>query len=653
MGFGPLDILVFLAVLGVLVFVHELGHFVAAKLCGIYVDRFSLGMPPRLFGFRYGETDYCIGLLPIGGYVKMAGQEDQPLSEEERTKTYGHIPPDRWFNKKPVWQRAFVLVAGPAMNLVLALGIYGFMAGYGREVPQAEVETRVGDVEKESPASKAPMYLVEAGAPRDLTGEPDATGWRTGDRIVTINGEPVKLFEDIMVAAILSGGEQAVVEIDRPLDDGATARYVSPITAQVFGEFKDARRFGIAPYMPALVRQVFPESPAQLGGVKPGDLIIKANGAPTDQQTFAVMVRDLPPGTPLPLTVEREGGPVDLTVQTRREGAFKDIAFSPPLSVALMLPDGEPLEVLEEDAAVLKALGLRTGDRILTANGSTDIGTTLRHVSKQDAKQSVALTVERPKLLGAGSTWTVNLSAAEALRAITGIDPESQPVIAGISPELAEKSGLQRKDRIVEIDGAPATIARLQEIEETRIGETVPVVVERPAILLGLGQKSATVKAELSIDAIQQIGVGFGTKTVIRREEPANIIPYAFKEAWRQSARIYSVLHQLITGGLSPKLLGGPVMIGDIVTTASKIGFMYLLDITAMISVNLAIFNLLPLPVLDGGQLVFLLIEAIRRRPVSTRVMEAVQQAGFVLIIGLLLFVTFNDVSRIVQRILP
>jgi RIP metalloprotease RseP len=653
MGIGPLEIAVFLIVLGILVFVHELGHFLAAKACGIYVDRFSLGMPPRLFGFRYGETDYCIGLLPIGGYVKMAGQEDQPLSEDERDKTYGHVPPERWFNKKPVWQRAIVLVAGPAMNLVLALGIYAFMAGYGREVPQAEIETRVGDVEKESPASIAPMYLVEDGAQLDLTGEPDATGWRTGDRIVTINDKPVKLFEDIMVAAILSGGEQARVEIHRPLEDGGTARYISPVTAQVFGEFKDARRFGIAPYTPALVRHVFPESPAQLGGVQAGDLIVEANNAPTDQPTFAIMVRELPPDTPLTLTVERAGNNVDLTVQTRREGAFKDIAFTPPLSGAMLLPDGEPLEVFEEDAATLKAMGLRTGDKIVTANGSTDLGTTLRHLAAEDPEQSVSLTVERPKLIGGGTTWTVKLTAAEALRAITGIDPQAKPVIAGISPELAEKTGLQRKDRIIEIDGAPATVARLQELEDTRIGQAISVTVERPAILFGLGQKSKTLKAELTVDSIQQIGVGFGTKTVIRREEPANILPYAFKEAWRQSARIYSVLHQLLTGGLSPKLLGGPVLIGDMVTTAYQIGFSYLLDITAAISINLAIFNLLPLPVLDGGQLVFLLIEAIRRRPVSTRVMEAVQQAGFVLIIGLLLFVTFNDVSRIVQRILP
>ncbi len=94
-------------------------------------------------------------------------------------------------------------------------------------------------------------------------------------------------------------------------------------------------------------------------------------------------------------------------------------------------------------------------------------------------------------------------------------------------------------------------------------------------------------------------------------------------------------------------------MIGDIVTTAYRVGFFYLLDITAMISVNLAIFNLLPLPVLDGGQLVFVAIESIRRRPVNTRIAEAVQQVGFLFIVGLLIFVTFNDVSRIVGRFLP
>src|SRR5512147_1887991 len=98
-----LGILIFLAVLSTLVFWHELGHFIAAKVCGIYVDQFSIGMPPRLFGVKIGETDYCVSALPIGGYVKMAGQEDAPRSAEEREKEYAHVPPHRFYNNKPVW----------------------------------------------------------------------------------------------------------------------------------------------------------------------------------------------------------------------------------------------------------------------------------------------------------------------------------------------------------------------------------------------------------------------------------------------------------------------------------------------------------------------------------------------------------------------
>jgi regulator of sigma E protease len=654
MGIGPIEIAVFFLVLGVLVFVHEMGHFLAAKACGIYVDRFSLGMPPRLFGFRYGETDYCIGLLPIGGYVKMAGQEDQPLSDEERDKTYGHVPPARWYNNKPVWQRAIVLVAGPAMNLVLAIVIYASMAGFGREVSQTEMETRIGDVEVGSPASAAPLYPAQAGAAPDFTAAPAATGWHTSDRIVSIDGKPMNMFEDIMVAAILGSANQSVVEIERPLPGGGTSRYFSPITAQIFGEEKESRRFGIAPYIVALVRNVFPESPALKGGVRPGDVILTANGQPVDQPTFTMMVRKLAPGAPLALTIERDSKVILLNVETRREGSFKDLMFNPGLNAAFALPDGEPLEVFETDRRVLESLGLRTGDRVLTAEGSTQIGATLRRMAADDPAQFVQVTVERPGgILSASTTWNLKLTAGEVLRAVTGIDPNAMPQIAMITPELAEKTGLQRKDRIVEIAGAPATVAGMRKLEQTRIGETVPVVVERPAILLGVYQKKKILRTELTIDPIQQIGVAFGMKTVVRRETPANILPYAFKETLRQATRIGAVLHRLFTGGLSPKQLGGPVMIGDIVTTAYQIGFSYLLDITAMISVNLAIFNLLPMPVLDGGQLMFLGIEAIRRRPVSTRVMELVQQVGFVFIIGLLLFVTFNDVSRIVQRLLP
>ncbi|GAG17799.1 unnamed protein product, partial [marine sediment metagenome] len=155
-----MDIIIFLLVLGLLIFVHELGHFVAAKACGIYCCRFSLGMPPRLFGFTIGETDYCVGAIPVGGYVKMAGQEDAPLSEEEREREYGHVPSDRWFNNKPAWQRCVVLVAGPLMNLVLAIVLYALVAATGAEVMEIQVDSRIGEVVPGSPAAQAPMYAV-------------------------------------------------------------------------------------------------------------------------------------------------------------------------------------------------------------------------------------------------------------------------------------------------------------------------------------------------------------------------------------------------------------------------------------------------------------------------------------------------------------
>ncbi|MCF6286046.1 MAG: site-2 protease family protein, partial [Candidatus Hydrogenedentes bacterium] len=144
-------ILIFLAVLSFLVFFHEMGHFLAAKACNIYVDRFSIGMPPRVIGFKWGETDYCIGALPIGGFVKMAGQEDAPLTEEEREKEYKGVPPDRWFNNKPVWQRIIVILAGPVANLILAVLLYGLLAIVGKEVAELDLAARVGFVVESSP----------------------------------------------------------------------------------------------------------------------------------------------------------------------------------------------------------------------------------------------------------------------------------------------------------------------------------------------------------------------------------------------------------------------------------------------------------------------------------------------------------------------
>ncbi|HOD52053.1 MAG TPA: site-2 protease family protein, partial [Candidatus Hydrogenedentes bacterium] len=230
MVFG--GVFVFIIVLGVLIFFHEMGHFIAAKACHIYVDRFSLGMPPRLFGIKLGETDYCVGALPIGGYVKMAGQEDTPLTEEERQKQYGEVPPERWFNNRPVWQRMIVITAGPVMNVVLGVLLYGIVAAVGTEVPESEVTARVGFVKPESPAATAPMYRIPDTAENTATaGEPDTTGWRTGDLIISVDGEAMRSFSDVGFAAILGAGRVLDVLLERS-EEGETVRYLSRIEPQ-------------------------------------------------------------------------------------------------------------------------------------------------------------------------------------------------------------------------------------------------------------------------------------------------------------------------------------------------------------------------------------------------------------------------------------
>ena len=149
------------------------------------------------------------------------------------------------------------------------------------------------------------------------------------------------------------------------------------------------------------------------------------------------------------------------------------------------------------------------------------------------------------------------------------------------------------------------------------------------------------------------IGVAWDSMRVFYRVPPLQVLPEAFRRSYQALERTVRTLAMLVTGGLSPKDLGGPVMIYQITTDAAKLGVSWLLEITAFISINLCVFNLLPLPVLDGGHLLLLGAEGVLRKPLDPRWVERFQKVGVVLIIGLFLFITFNDVKRLVSGMLP
>lgn len=587
-----IDMIVFILVLGLLVFFHEAGHFLAAKACGVYCDRFSLGMPPRLFGIRIGETDYCVGALPIGGYVKMAGQEDVPKSEEEREKEYDQVPPERWLLNKPVWQRAIVFAAGPLMNLVLAVLLYGTVAAIGDEVPESKFETRIGLIEPDSPAVRAPLYEVSnAQETPDFSRAPDAVGWRTGDRILSVNGERVKSIEDVAISAILGAGEVLHVELERADHELGVRRYVSPVIPEVLPGNRYPR-VGITAFKPARVGDLIEGMPAEGSGLKKGDLITRLNGEPVDALTFSESVTQSKPDDLLDLEVLRDSEVVAVRLRPVLIGRIKGVFFSPP-------PETDDEQDKGKQPVVVAAFSGEDG--------------------------------------GDGQ----------------GIDEAPEDAADGEGTASARRDGLRRGDVILEIDGAPATVALLREIMITRPGATVRMKVNRPRVLFGLIQRESVETVEVSLMPVGVVGIVWMEGTVFYQTPLAQVLPEALKRSKQALERTVRTLWLLLRGRLSVGDLGGPVMIYRATTEAARLGASWLLEITAFISINLCVFNLLPFPVLDGGHLVFLGVEAVRRKPVNMRAAEIIQRIGLVLILGLILVVTFNDITRWVLDLVP
>jgi regulator of sigma E protease len=212
----------FIFALGILVFIHELGHFLLAKLVGIRVERFSIGYPPRMFGKKVGDTDYCVSWVPLGGYVKLSGMIDESLDEAS-------IKGEPWeFMSKPVYQRFLVILAGPVMNILLAIILiagFAFFVGFGELIDKPII----GDVFEGKPAHTA--------------------GLRTGDEILSINGQEMASWNDI-VESIHGNAENTPVEIVWRSGD-------STITRQITPQFDETSRSSLIGIGPSILMQKF------------------------------------------------------------------------------------------------------------------------------------------------------------------------------------------------------------------------------------------------------------------------------------------------------------------------------------------------------------------------------------------------------------
>ena len=286
--------LAFAFVLGVLVFVHEFGHFVAAKRVGIRVLKFQLGFNPTMLSFRRGETEYGIGALPLGGYVKMAGETPEDIERDEHGKV---VRRSDEFLSKSKWERFQVLIMGPAMNLLLALILTAVVLHQGAETPAfLDQPPIVGDVLPDSPAARSDI--------------------RPGDRIVSVADRGVENWEQFSIA--IGSRPNREVSLGFVRDGNAMTRTVTPVPLeQSRFEIGD---IGVLPNVHPHVRSVSAGEPAEKAGIKPGDVVLAVEGQPI---VFASQLRDAiakRPEQEITLSVLRNGTPVTIRATPARRG---------------------------------------------------------------------------------------------------------------------------------------------------------------------------------------------------------------------------------------------------------------------------------------------------------------------------------------------
>jgi len=324
----------FIVVLGLLIFFHEAGHFLVAKLFRVRVLVFSFGFGKRLFGFEAGGTDYRVSLIPLGGYVRMAGdtpEDNQPANPDE-------------FLSKPKWQRFLILFAGPFMNLFIAIAVFAAIDMVGIE--QRLVSPVIGEISAKEPAERAGLHV--------------------GDRITAINGEKIEDFDDLRLAISMHGGTPLRVEFLRGNQKLTTT--MTPRRDE--SEFGPVGRAGIRPLQEPVIGRIIPGSIAATAGLRPGDLIVAVDGKPITQYSEFDNAIINSKGAALTLDLRRGATPVH-TVLAAMPFTDKDPyrGFLPPTTIRKFGFGEAVADSVQQNWKMLKLAG-EALHRLFTAQGS-------------------------------------------------------------------------------------------------------------------------------------------------------------------------------------------------------------------------------------------------------------------------------------------
>ena len=541
-----MDLVYFVVLVSSLIFVHELGHFGWAKLFGIKVLTFSLGFGPKIVRIRGRETEYCIGLVPLGGFVRMLEEsKEEEVLPEDRHRT---------FEAQPLWKRIIVVVAGPAMNLIFPVLLY--FSVFARE--KHFLPPTVGVV---LPGHAADGKLAP------------------GDRILAVDGEEIGTYAELTRAVRASPGRELSLRVFR--DNAYTDVRVVPEVVVEHDELDLEQRvgkLGISPSMPrAVIGVPRPDAPAYRAGLRTFDLVVQVGGKPVRRfADLEAALRDNR-GENIPVVHFRPhavdgalGGLCDLAVFDAQVANLGPDPAPGDLFTRTGLELGDLYAAAVPDAALLQA-GLRPGDKV------TDL----------DDEPMPAWSAFRERLL----------------------DAPGRPHMLGWLRDGRRMSGTiqMRRERWTSPDGQPVDRYVL------RTSHWMPYAAEGWV-------ESPTVAR-------------FALRSAL--EETADVMRFISLGA----------LH-LVEGKVGLSSLSGPITIYDVAGEAGARGTDYFVWVMALVSINLGLLNLLPVPVLDGGHLLFFVMEGVMRRPLPLRVREVASLVGMAFLVLLMAVALKNDVDR-------
>lgn len=530
----------FIFIIGILVVTHEWGHYFFARRFGVKVHEFAFGMPPRLWGKKYGATEWVINALPIGGYVRLHG-EDGGDSQDPQS-----------FASKPAWQRLIILLAGSLVHLIMAVIIFtGFRFFEGRPVLHQHLE--ILQVEDASQGQQASL--------------------QSGDEIVKLAGQYIKSQEELSQLLIKNAGQEIEVEYFRQTDQDR-----QEMTTTLLIPAADQRSYQLQKSLQIL--DIEPNSPAKKAGLQDGQSILQLEDQSLN--SFQDWTEIIPEETPTTISVL---GPNGLQEKKLNSPSPTDDLFY----LAIIID-----EVIEDSPAW--DAGFRIGDRIVAINSQTITNSDdFLETLEDQADQETSFTFWR---FMDNQLHTLRLQAT----------PRSSPPPG---------------------QGALGILFHIEKIGWTQWG----LLFQPTADIEPLG---------LSLSLMP-------TYDLVPVSHPAQAIVSGTQDVWLVTSRTAEAIGGLVAGlftkaQVSDDVQGLPKVAQYSGAIAQDQGIIGLLWLMALLATNLAVFNLMPFPGLDGGRIIFVLIEMIRGQKISPENESLVHGIGIALLLVLIAFVTFRDV---------